>query len=275
VSTEQKLFAFSIFAAAVLVVLLVVRPREAGRAADRPPLILYCAAGLKPPVERVAAEYERAYGVRLQLQYGGSGTLLSNLRVAGVGDLFLAADQSYLETARSNRLVAEVIPLARLTPVIAVRKGNPRQVRGLADLLRPDVAVALANPDAAAVGRVCRRLLQHSGQWAELEKRAKVFKPTVTDVANDIKLGTVDAGVVWDATVAQYPELEAVRVEPLASGEQLVAVGVLSFSRQPAGALRFARYLGARDKGLLELARAGYRTVEADQWAEQPASRRP
>jgi molybdenum ABC transporter molybdate-binding protein len=266
VSTAQKLFAFSVFAAGLLVVLLVLRPREPGRAAGQPPLIVYCAAGLKPPVERVAAEYERAYGVRVQLQYGGSGTLLSNLRVAGVGDLFLAADASYVETARSNRLVAEVLPLAHLTPVIAVRKGNPRHVRGLADLLRPEVAVALANPDAAAVGRVCRQLLQNSGQWADLEKRAKVFKPTVTDIANDIKLGTADAGIVWDATVAQYPELEAVRVEALASGGQLVAVGVLSFSRQPAAALRFARYLGARDKGLLELARAGYQIVEGERW---------
>jgi len=268
VSAGQKLFVLSVFAAGVLAVLLVVRPRQPGRAAGQPPLIVYCAAGLKPPVERVAAEYERAYGARVQLQYGGSGTLLSNLRVAGMGDLFLAADMSYLDTARSNRLVAEVIPLARLTPVIAVRKGNPRQVRGLADLLRSDVAAALANPDAAAVGRICRQLLERSGQWAGLAKRAKVFKPTVADVANDIKLGTADAGLIWDATVAQYPELEAVRVEALASGEQLVAVGVLSFSRQPAAALRFARYLGARDKGLPELKRAGYRTVEGGEWME-------
>lgn len=274
-SAAQKLFGLSVFAAGALVALLVLRPREPGRAAGQPPLIVYCPAGLKPPVERAAAEYERAYGVRVQLQYGGSGTLLSNLRVAGVGDLFLAADASYLETARSNRLVGEVIPLARLTPVIAVRKGDPRQVRALADLLRPDVAVALANPDAAAVGRICRQLLQRSGQWAELAKRAKVFKPTVTDVANDIKLGTADAGIVWDATVAQYPELEAVRVEALAGGEQLVGVGVLSFSRQPAAALRFARYLGARNKGLLELARAGYRTVAGGQWPEPQAPGRP
>jgi ABC-type molybdate transport system substrate-binding protein len=59
-------------------------------------------------------------------------------------------------------------------------------------------------------------------------------------------------------------------VEALASGEQLVEIGVLSFSRQSAAALRFARYLCARDKGLPELARSGYRVVEGDQWAEHP-----
>ena len=37
-----------------------------------------------------------------------------------------------------------------MTPVIAVRKGNPKLVRSLGDLLR--VEVALANPEAAAIG---------------------------------------------------------------------------------------------------------------------------
>jgi molybdate transport system substrate-binding protein len=92
----------------------------------------------------------------------------------------------------------------------------------------------------------------------------------VTDIANDIKLGTVDAGIIWDATVLQYPELEMVRVPTLSGGEHNLSVGVLRFSQQPTAALRFARYLGAPEKGLRELERSGYRPVEGDAWVERP-----
>jgi len=151
-------------AAAIVGLVLLLRATHSPRSGkpSRDALVVYCAAGLKPPVERVAREYERSYGIPIHLQYGGSGTLLSNLRVSAKGDLFLAADESYLALARTNRLLAEVIPLAEMVPVIAVRKGNPKHIQTVADLLRAQVA--LANPDAAAIGRITRELLQRSGR---------------------------------------------------------------------------------------------------------------
>ena len=263
-----KLFVASI-AVAVGLVALLARTSPRPHSGGREPLILFCAAVLKPAVEPVAAEYERTYGVPVQLQYGGSGTLLSNLRLARRGDLFLAADQSYMNLARDYDLVAEILPLAHLTPVLAVRRGNPRNIRSLPDLWRKDVSVALANPDAAAIGRAARDALRQAGVWATLEPRIKVFKPTVNDVANDLRLGTVDAAVVWDATVWQYPELEPVPLPGLVFGSSTVSVGVLRASTQPSEALRFARYLGARDRGLREFARQGYQPVAADLWSER------
>ena len=265
----RKLFLGSVLLVAGLVALLVWRPVP-GPAASGRPLVVYCAAGLKPAIDRIAAEYTRRYGVVVQLQYGGSGTLLNNLRLAGRGDLYLAADATHLALARQQGLVAETLPLARLTPVLAVRQGNPKQVRSLADLRRPEVAVALANPEAASIGQVVRTLLTRDGTWEGLAARVKVFKPTVNDVANDIKLGTVDAGIVWDAVARQYPELEAVRDAALDAVGQEVSLAVLSCCDQPAAALRLARFMAAADAGLQEFARAGYQIVEGDRWEEHP-----
>ena len=264
----RNLLILSALAVVVLIGLLRWNSDRPSRQSAVTPLVLYCAAGIKQPVEAAARAYERSFGIPVHIQYGGSGTLLSNLRVARKGDLFLAADESYLLMARSNHLLKEIIPLSRMVPVIAVRRGNPKNVRTVADLLR--VELALTNPDAAAVGKITRDLLTQSGQWTALEQHSRVFKPTVNDVANDIKLGTVDAGVVWNATVHQYPELEMVRVPEWAAVEQRVAVGVLDFSEQPTAALHFARYLGARDRGLKEFAQFGYEPVEGDLWAERP-----
>jgi len=259
-------FLASVVLLLVLVGLLMWNPRSR----DRRPLFVYCAAGLKPPVEEIARAYEEEYGVQIQLTYGGSETLLANLDISRRGDLYIPADDSYIEKARAKGLLDEDIPLARMTPVLAVRKGNPKNLRSLIDLLlKKDVILAQARPEAAAVGLLTKKALGKTGRWEALRKRTQVFKLTVTDVANDIKLGTVDAGIVWDATVAQCGgDLEKVTLPELKSVRGDVCVGVLRSCDRPASALHFARYLAARDKGLRIFADKGYDPVDGDLWAD-------
>ncbi|MCG3197985.1 MAG: substrate-binding domain-containing protein [Candidatus Omnitrophica bacterium] len=234
------------------------------------PITLYCAAGIKPPVEEAAREYEKLHRVPIRISYGGSGTLLSNLRVTQTGDLFLAAEESYIEMARTEGLVREAIPLATMIPVIAVAKGNPKGIRSVEDLLKDGTRCGIANPDAAAIGKVTRDLLAEAGLWEGFQARVKVFKPTVNDLANDVKIGAIDAAIVWDAVVGQYPELEAVHSPVFEKAEEKVVIGVLSSAKNPSAALRFARYLGARDRGLLAFEKWGYSPVEGDIWEEHP-----
>jgi molybdate transport system substrate-binding protein len=214
-----------------------------GAAGNAERLTLYCAAVLKDALERIARQFEIQTGVRVQLQFGGSGTLLSNLRIAQIGDLYLPADRSYVDTARDFGLIEQSQPVAVIRPVIAVRHGNPKRIRSLDDLLRNDVEFALADPEAAAVGRVTHDLLERTGIWDRLRAGARVLKPTVNDVAGDVTLGLVDAAIVWDATVAQYGGLDAVRDARLDAGESVAAIAILKFSKRSESARRFVAFL--------------------------------
>jgi len=253
----------SILTAAGLVLGLYWLPVGTGLDSSEPPLVVYCAAVMKAPMEEIVRAYEQEHGRTVQLQFGGSGLLLSNIRIVRLGDLYLAADGSYIRKAREQQLVNQTFGLALIRPVIAVRQSNPKTIRTLGDLLRDDVTFALANPDAAAIGRTVRSILQTSGQWEQVKRCARVFKPTVTDVVNDIKLGSVDAGIVWDATAHQYPELEIVRVPGMDAAVQEITVGVLTCSRQPVTALHFARYLRSEKDGLAVLRTYRYEPVDS------------
>lgn len=266
-------------ALAVLTFLLMGLARQGRRtatgasAAGFEGLFFYCAAGMQAPVESIVAEYGEQYGVAVQVQYGGSATLLSQLDMAGTGDLYLAGDDGYADLAHERGLVDEQIPVASMRPVLAVKKGNPKNIESIEDLLRDDIRVALGSPDQAAIGQKTRRLLEDAGHWKAIEQqvtRTGVFKPTVPEVANDVKLGSVDVGIVWDSTAAQYPELEAVRTPELDRGLAHITIGVLSSSKTPTAALKFARFLSARDRGLKYFAETGYEPVDGDVWEETP-----
>jgi molybdate transport system substrate-binding protein len=258
---------------AVLVALVVLLRERPQNTAVEEPLLVYCAAGIKPPVEEAAREYAARYGVPVELQYGGSQTLLANAEISATGDLYIPGDDAYIEAARRKGLVAESIPLARMRLVLAVARGNPHRIVSLSDLLARELRIAVPNPDAAASGKLARERLERSGQWETLRARATVFKPTVNEVANDIEIGAVDAGLVWDATVRQYSGLEAVAVPAFEGAVAHVTAAVLSHCRRPAAALRFARYLSARDRGLEAFARHGYSAIEGDEWTEAPELR--
>ncbi|MCO6047016.1 molybdate ABC transporter substrate-binding protein [Aeoliella sp. ICT_H6.2] len=256
---------------AALVVLCLLLPGSPlfGERQASSQLTLYSAASTRKPMEQIVEMYRTECGVSVQTQYGGSNTLLSQLEIARQGDLYLAADASYVAFATEKGLVEQVVPLARMTPVVAVPKGNPLGIRSFDDLL--EHRVALANPDQAAIGRVTREVLEAAGKWKTLDGQIRnhgVYKPTVNDTAMDASLGSVDAAIVWDSVARQYDNLEIVRLDELSAGEGLIAVGVLKFSKDPAAARHFARYLAASDRGLAVFAREGYAVVEGEAWGE-------
>ena len=265
----KKLAALLLTIAALLAALALLQRRgttTAGPTATA--LTVYCAAGLKQPVEAIAAKYRAEFGVEVQLQYGPTGALISNLRVARRGDLFIAADDGSIADARKFELVREVLPLVRQHPVIAVRAGNPKNIRALADLLRDDVKLALTNPDAASISRVSKAALGDT--WAKLAARATVMKPTVTEIAADLSLGAVDAAILWDATVPQFKGLVAVEVPELKDRVENASAAVLAFCPQPAAALKFARYLAAPEQGGAVFQSHGFQLADGDKWAEKP-----
>jgi molybdenum ABC transporter molybdate-binding protein len=242
----------------------------ARQAADQEPLVVYCAASNKSVIEAIRADYEKEIGTPLEIQFGASQSLLAALEVAGTGDVYLPADDSYLQVARERGLIADEFPLARMQAVVAVPKGNPKQIKTLADLLKGDVKVAQANPDAAAIGKLTRETLSASGVWKKLHAQTAVYKTTVNEVANDVKVGASDAGIVWDAVLHDYDTLEAVAIPELATAQANIAAAVVKKSQHRQSALQFARYLSASDKGMVRYKQYGFRPVGGDAWNEKP-----
>jgi molybdate transport system substrate-binding protein len=244
------------------------------------PLVVYCAASTKEAMEQIADAYRRECGQQVDLEPDMSEHLLARLETSGEGDLFLPADESYVRQAQGKGLVAEVLPLARMKAVLLVEPGNPRRINTWDDLLHGDVRLGLAN-EGAAIGKLTREHLERTGKWEPLlEKRPAPDRlGMVTQVANAVELASVDAGIVWDAVAYQHPRLATVRLPELDGVTARVEIAVSKASKQPTAALRFARYVAARDRGLLTLRQNGFPDVEdGEPWTETPGAateRRP
>src|SRR5262245_53168710 len=150
-------------------------------------VVVYCAVALQPPSEAMARKFESATGIRVQVEYGASQVLLARLELRRDGDLYIPADDDYLRTTAEKNLLESRVPLTRLRPVVAVAVGNPRGVKTLDDLVRPDVRLTLPDPKTAAIGRVVSSRL--GARWDRLREHCQMLRTTVGDVATDVKLG--------------------------------------------------------------------------------------
>ncbi len=234
------------------------------------PLVMFCAASNRSVMESIRTEYEKEFGRSIQIQYGPSQTLLSSIEVSQTGDLYLPADDSYIEFGKQKSLIAEVLPIAKMRAVVAVERGNPKAIKSLSDLYRKDVRLVQASPDSAAIGKVTRDSMTSSDEWKRLEEATIGFRSTVADVANDVAIRAADAGIVYDAVLHSYPNLEAVDLPELALVQSQVSIGVIQSSRQVASALHFARYVSAKDRGLLHYAKHGFQVNGGDVWEDVP-----
>ena len=174
---------------------------------ERRPIIVHTAAALRPALEKVAPEFERDTGIRIELRFNASEWLLQNLKLTKQGDLFLPADDSYIDEARKFDLVEQDYPLATLTAVAVFRADFPQDAREIAcyDVFRSGFRLAQPNPDAPAIGRATRAALTPPGLWARIEGPKPATVGTVPSAAIAFKLGRADGAIIWDAVAAGFP----------------------------------------------------------------------
>jgi molybdate transport system substrate-binding protein len=237
---------------------------------EGPEVTLFCAASNRAVMEAIRQEYEAETGRAVSIQYGASQTLLSQFEISGTGDLYLPADDSFLKLAADKGLTEEVLAVATMRAGLAVKKGNPLNISSLADLLEPGTKLVQANPEAAAVAKLTKEFLTESGKWNAIDKATTAYRATVTEVANDLVVGAADVGIVYDAVLHTYPDLEFVELPEFKNAASRIAIAVLSSSKQPSQALHFARYVSAADRGLKQYAAHGFQTQRSDSWADAP-----
>lgn len=267
---ERSMFLGSVVVFLGLGWLLYTISRPAGAVASGEPIVVACADALRVPLEAVAAAYEKETGQKVELRVGPSQHLLGQIELSRDADIYLPADDSYLELARAKNLIREMIPLATMSAVAISNPDGP-PIRTWDDFVAPGVELILGNPDITAIGKITRQNLSKTGLWREIEKRKPAFQGKISEVASAVLINPQAAGIVFDAVAGHYPSLPTVALPELSGIRAQVAVAVTSFSKQPTDALRFARYLAAKDRGLLELQKHHYKPAEGnDAWADRP-----
>ncbi|WP_186775499.1 molybdate ABC transporter substrate-binding protein [Rubripirellula tenax] len=238
--------------------------RNASSVSDQRPLVVLCASSNRGVIDACCREYHRRCGDEVVVQYGASQTLLSSIEITNAGDLFLPADDSYLSHAAAQGRISDSFALASMNVVAVVRRDNHKSIATLDDLDRRDIRLSQANPDTAAVGRLTRDRLASIGYWEKIDRATDTYHTSVTEVANDVVLGSADVGFIFDAMLKSYPDLHAIQIEQLVDTTAELGIGILSSSDQRERAIKFVGFLLNDDGGQAIYRQFGFHPAEAN-----------
>lgn len=233
---------------------------------NRPAITIYCAEAMRPAMEEVSKDYDKEFGQKVEVSYDASQTCFVKLAVAKRGDLFLPADDSYIQLAKDKELIdkQDVFNVARMHAVVIVRPNFPTAIKTWPELLALGNRLAIGNTDTTAIGSVLKANLQAEGRWSELAKQKRNEMVNVNQVLNSVKLGSSDAGIVWDAVAKPHPELTIVEFKELASVQARVQIAITKFSTQRDAARQFIRFLRTADKGGRHFKAQGFADIEEE-----------
>ena len=224
-------------------------------------LLLYCGAGISPPVDEVVNAFFSGYGVKVVPDYAGSEVLLSKIKLSERGDLYMPGDRYYVGQAEEAGLILSRSSVSYWVPTILVQKGNPKNISGLEDLLKPGVRVGLGDPKACAIGRTTWQILARSGiTRQDLDENLLYQSLTVNELGMQIQARSLDAVIVWDAMAVYFSQYGDQAPIPLEDNiVSTVDVGVLKFTKNRALAENFVAFLTS-EEGRAIFAKHKYRT---------------
>jgi len=141
---KTTIFAVIILLCSAIALGCIGEKQEQTATEETQPLLVYCGAGMKKPMDEFGPLFEQKYGVKVIYNYAGSGHLLNQMELAQQGDVYQPGSTYYFDIAREEGLIDYEKRVAYHVPVIAVPKGNPANVTCLNDLTKPGVKVDAA-----------------------------------------------------------------------------------------------------------------------------------
>ncbi len=234
--------------ALVTLILVLTMVQHAQSSSNR--LLIYAGAASKPATEEIVKGFKEKTGIVADVIFGGSGFVLSQMKLSKKGDLYFPGSSDFMELAKKEALVfpeSEKI-VVYLVSAVNVQKGNPKGIHSLRDLTKDGIRVAIANPEMVCVGTYAVEIIEKNLTPSEKER----FKENLVNytescekTASVISLKAVDAVIGW--RVFQYwdpDRIETILLKPEAiSRIGYIPIAISKFTEDKIAAQKFIDFL--------------------------------
>jgi molybdate transport system substrate-binding protein len=202
---------------------------------------VFAAASLTESFTQIGKDFEAAYpGTKVTFNFAASSALANQINQGAPADVFASASPATMKTvtdAGNGDGTAAVFGRNRL--VIAVAKGNPEGIAGLADLTKPGIKVALC-AEQVPCGAAAKTALSQAG----VTVTPVTLEQDVKAALAKAKLGEVDAALVYRTdVVSAASDVDGIEFPESAGVVNDYPIVALKNAPNKAGAQAFVAYV--------------------------------
>ena len=223
----------------------------------RKELVVLCGSSFVRPTEQLCSQFTAETGIEIVTTVAGSEDFLPLVQAGKEGDILITHDP-YLDYVRDANALADSVQVGCVAPVLAVQKGNPKNLTSIDDLTRPGLRVGVSNPQYSTCGEMVFVLLEKKGikdsVLTNVENRLTKGHSTL---GTWLKTQTVDAVIMWNGVANTFKDsLDVVRTPYEYDKEVGVHIIGLSYTKQAESLRQFIEF--ARQKAPAIFAEHGY-----------------
>jgi molybdate transport system substrate-binding protein len=198
-------------------------------------------------------------GLTVTFNFAGSSALATQITQGAPADVFASANQAQMKIVTDAGLQGESPTVFTENVLeIAVPKGNPGHVSGLADFARPELALAVCAPDVPC-GAAAAKVFTAAGITAVPDTQEEDVRAALTKV----QLGEVDAALVYASDVhSAGSDVQGIPFPEAGQAVNEYPICALSAAPDPRAAKAFVD-LVLSDTGKRALEAAGFRAPPA------------
>ncbi|WP_239123430.1 molybdate ABC transporter substrate-binding protein [Rhizocola hellebori] len=216
---------------------------------------VFAASSLTEAFKKIGTEFAAANpGAKVTFNFAGSSALATQINQGAPADVFASAAPANMKTV-TDAGNAEGTPavFVKNQLVIAVPKGNPKGIKGLSDLTKPGLKVALC-AEQVPCGAAAKKALDA----AKVTLTPVTLEQDVKQALSKVSLGEVDAALVY-RTDAKVPtaNVDGIEFPESAGAINDYPIVVLKNAPNKTAAQAFLAYVQS-DKGLAVLTTAGF-----------------
>ena len=182
-------------------------------------VVVFAAASMEATLTEIADLYrDVAPNVELIFTFDSSGTLRDQILEGATCDLFISAGQAQMNaldaadttgtnTAGNDLVYSDTrVDFVENKVVLAVPDDNPAGIESFQDLATDKLSLLCLGNEDVPVGSYSLEILDTLGiDIAQLEADGKVtYASNVSEVANQVKEGAVDAGIIYATDAFTY-----------------------------------------------------------------------
>lgn len=221
----------------------------AASAVENKSLFVYCAAGVNKPMEEIASNFEKKYGVKIEYTYANSSELIGQIEVSHKGDLCILASNEDYDAANKKSLTLEKKDLVYHVPVIAVPKGNPAGITDIKDFSKAGVKIILGDPVSSPLGKLASKLFSKAGIEDKVKSNVVSTVPTVNEIITFLSMKKADASIVWeDNALNASKNIDVVQIAKEQNLIKIVPISTLKSSKDKALAKKFMDYTASDEE---------------------------
>lgn len=230
--------------AALAVLIAAAQPVAA---APRPSgeITVFAASSLTESFDAIAKQFEKRYpGVSVKFNYDASSNLATQINQGAPADVFASADQDNLQkTIDSGAVTPPPVAFAKNRLEIAVEKGNPKKIKGLADLQKSGLVVVLC-ADQVPCGKYAAQSLGKAGVSVSPASKEENAKATLSKVS----IGEADASIVYVTDVkASKGTTSGVKIADKVNVVATYPMGVVKDSQNATAAKAWVQFVNSKE----------------------------